>query len=116
LEYFARKTGQDITDLIIVTDPSKMGFHTMERIVEVSKEVQLKFKQILVIGNRFPGDLEKLIAERVEKVDDDRIKFLGILPYDEEISTHNLTGDNLLALSNENKLYKSAKTLFASIL
>jgi len=115
LEYFARKTGQDVTDLIIVTDPSKMGFHTMERIVEVSKEVHLNFKQILVIGNRFPGDLEDMLIERVEKIDDDRIKFLGILPYDEEISTHNLKGDNLLTLSNENSLYKSVKTLFTSL-
>ncbi len=116
LEYFARKTGQDVTDLIIVTDPSKMGFHTMERIVEVSKEVHLNFKRILVIGNRFPGELEKLLAERVEKVDDERIKFLGILPYDEEISTHNLMGDNLLDISSENGLYKSAKELFVSVI
>ena len=115
LEYFARKTGQDVTDLIIVTDPSKMGFHTMERIVEVSKEVHLKFKHILVIGNRFPGDLKDLISKRIENINDDRVKFLGILPYDEEISTLNLTGDNLLNLSSENTLYKSAKTLFASI-
>ncbi|GAG00290.1 unnamed protein product, partial [marine sediment metagenome] len=115
LEYFARKTGQDVTDLIIVTDPSKMGFHTMERIVEVSKEVHLKFKHILVIGNRFPGDLEDIILKRIENIDDDRLKFLGILPYDEEISTLNLTGDNLLNLSSENPFYKSAKTLFASI-
>jgi CO dehydrogenase maturation factor len=115
LEYFARKTGQDVTDLIIVTDPSKMGFHTMERIVEVSKEVHLKFKHILVIGNRFPGDLKDLISKRIENINDDRVKFLGILPYDEEISTLNLTGDNLLNLSSENMLYKSAKTLFASV-
>ena len=115
LEYFARKTGQDVTDLIIVTDPSKMGFHTMERIVEVSKEVHLKFKHILVIGNRFPGDLKDIILKRIENIDDDRLKFLGILPYDEEISTLNLTGDNLLKLSNENALYKSAKSLFESI-
>lgn len=116
LEYFARKTGQDVTDLIIVTDPSKMGFHTMERIVEVSKEVHLEFKQILVIGNRFPEDLEDMLAKKVKAVNDERLKFLGILPYDEEISTHNLKGDNLLTLSSENPLYKSAKTLFASII
>jgi len=36
LEHFARRTGQDVTDLVIVTDASKMGFHTMERIVEVT--------------------------------------------------------------------------------
>ncbi len=55
------------------------------------------------------------VLKRIENIDDDRLKFLGILPYDEEISTLNLTGDNLLKLSNENALYKSAKSLFESI-
>jgi len=41
LEYFARKTGRNVTDLVIVSDPSKMAIHTMKRILEVSKEVNL---------------------------------------------------------------------------
>jgi CO dehydrogenase nickel-insertion accessory protein CooC1 len=69
-----------------------------------------------VIGNRFPEDLKEMISEKVANIDDDRIKFLGILPYNEEISTINLTGDNLLNLSSENLLYKSAKGLFASVI
>ena len=116
LEYFARKTGQDVTDLIIVTDPSKMGFHTMERIVEVSNEVQLKFKQILIIGNRFSNDLISILSKRVLNVNDDRVKLLGILPYDEEISKFNLTGENLLELEKENKMYIEAKKLYAQII
>ena len=31
LEHFARKTGRNVTDLVIVTDPSKMGIHTLKR-------------------------------------------------------------------------------------
>ena len=115
LEYFARKTGQDVTDLIIVTDPSKMGFHTMERIVEVTNEVHLNFKNILVIGNRFPEDIKNLLIEKVESIKDDRIKFLGLLPDDGEISKMNLLAKNLLDVSPENKFYKSAKDLFAKI-
>ena len=116
LEYFARKTGQDVTDLIIVTDPSKMGFHTMERIVEITNEVHLNFKNILVIGNRFPEDLKNLLTERVESIKDNRVKFLGLLPNDEEISKMNLLANNLLEISPENKFYKSAKDLFAKII
>ena len=115
LEYFARKTGQEVTDLIIVTDPSKMGFHTMERIVEVSKEVQLNFKQILVIGNRFSEDLKDILSERIEQIKDDKVKLLGLLPYDEDISKYNLTGENLLKLTENNTLYESAKNLFANV-
>ncbi|MFW9783351.1 MAG: AAA family ATPase [Candidatus Heimdallarchaeota archaeon] len=116
LEYFSRKTGQDVTDLIIVTDPSKMGFHTMERIIEVSKDVELNFENILIIGNRFPKDLKRLIMERVEKINQNNVRFLGLLPNDEEISKMNLVGENLLLLSNESRAYISAKELFARII
>ncbi len=115
LEHFARRTGQDVTDLIIVTDASKMGFHTMERIVEVTNEVKLDFKNILVVGNRFPEDMENILTERVERIKDSRVKFLGLLPNDEDISKMNLLAKNLLEITPENKFYKKAKDLFATI-
>lgn len=115
LEYFSRKTGQDVTDLIIVTDPSKMGFHTMERIIEVSKDVELDFENILIIGNRFPKDLENLIIERVEKLHENNVRFLGSLPNDEEISKMNLVGENLLTISSNSRAYINAKELFAKV-
>lgn len=116
LEHFARRTGQDVTDLIIVTDASKMGFHTMERIVEVTNEVHLDFKNILIIGNRFPEDMKELLTEKVENVKDNRVKFLGLLPNDEEISKMNLLSKNLLEISPENAFYKSAKELYSKII
>lgn len=116
LEYFARKTGQDVSDLIIVTDASKMGFHTMERIVEITNEVQLDFKNILILGNRFPDDMQTLLEERVKKITDKKVHFLGALPYNEEVSKINLTGENLLDLAKENELYNSAKDLFSEVI
>ena len=116
LEYFARKTGQDVSDLIIVTDASKMGFHTMERIVEITNEVQLDFKNILILGNRFPDDMQTLLEDRVKNISDKKVHFLGALPYNEEVSKINLTGENLLELPNENKLYNSARNLFVEII
>ena len=116
LEYFARKTGQDVSDLIIVTDASKMGFHTMERIVEITNEVQLDFKNILILGNRFPDDMQTLLEDRVKNISDKKVRFLGALTYNEEVSKINLTGENLLDLAKENVLYNSAKNLFAEVI
>ncbi|MHA1526735.1 MAG: AAA family ATPase [Promethearchaeota archaeon] len=116
LEYFARKTGQDVSDLIIVTDASKMGFHTMERIIEITNEVQLDFKNILILGNRFPDDMQTLLEDRVKNISDKKVRFLGALPYNEEVSKINLTGENLLDLAKENVLYNSAKNLFAEVI
>jgi CO dehydrogenase maturation factor len=115
LEYFARKTGQDVSDLIIVTDASKIGFHTMERIVEVSKEVHLHFKNILILANRFPEDMKNLIMEKVNNIHENNVRFLGLLPYDEEVSKANLMGKDLLNIHSENNLYKAAKKLYSQI-
>ncbi|MFX1274120.1 MAG: AAA family ATPase [Promethearchaeota archaeon] len=116
LEYFARKTGQDVTDLVIVSDASKMGLHTMERIVEVSKEVELNFQNIWILGNKFPEDFEQILKEKVEKITDKRVKILGVVPYDEEVSKFNLVGKNLLEISNNDLLYRSVSELYNKIL
>jgi CO dehydrogenase maturation factor len=116
LEYFSRKTGRNVTDLIIVSDPSKMGIHTMKRIIELTKEVDLKFENIWILGNRFSESIKEILENEVKTLNETNVKLLGILPNDEEISKINLVGDNLLELSNQSKTFQSAQQLFAQIL
>ena len=116
LEFFSRKTGREVTDLVIVSDGSKMGLETLERIIEVSKEVELKFKNIWILGNKFPLDLKELLEKKVEKLKQKNVQLLGVLPIDEEISRINLIGQNLLDISNNNKLYVMTKNLYQKIL
>ncbi len=116
LEHFARKTARDVTDLVIVSDASKMGIHTMKRILEIIAELTLKFERIWILGNRFPEDLKNILAEEVENLNDDRVKLLGFISNDEEISKINITGGNLIDLSEENSSYQEAKKIFANII
>lgn len=116
LEYFARKTGRNVTDLVIVSDASKMGIHTMKRILEVTKEVDLLFENIWILGNRFPESIGEILEKEVSTIKDQNVKFLGLLPNDEEISKMNLIGDNLLELPNSSEIYQSAKELFSTII
>jgi CO dehydrogenase maturation factor len=116
LEYFSRKTGRNVTDLVIVTDASKMGIHTMKRIIELTKEVDLLFENIWIIGNRFPDKVKEILEKEVATIEDHNVKLLGFISNSEEISTMNLVGDNLLLLSSESNAYKSAKDLFAKII
>ncbi len=115
LEHFARKTGRDVTDLVIVTDPSKMGLHTMKRILEITKEVDLRFENIWVLGNRFPDNLKDLLIEEVKKLGNGNVKLLGILPNDDKISEINMLGKNLLEISSDDPTYQKAKELFSKI-
>ncbi|MFX0029549.1 MAG: AAA family ATPase [Candidatus Hermodarchaeota archaeon] len=116
LEYFARKTGRNVTDLVIVTDPSKMGFHTMKRIIEVTKEVNLLFENIWIIGNRFPNNVKDILEKEVASINEKNVKLLGFVSNSDEISKMNLIGENLLLLPEEIEAYKTAKDLFASII
>ena len=61
-------------------------------------------------------DLKNLLTERVENIKEKNIRFLGLLPSDDEISKMNLIGENLLLLPVDSKAYKTAKDLFASII
>ena len=116
LEYFARKTGRNVTDLVIVTDPSKMGFHTMKRIIEITKEVNLLFENIWIVGNRFPQNVREILEEEVASIDEQNVKLLGFVSNSEEISKMNLIGENLLLLPEDSKAYRTVKDLFASII
>jgi CO dehydrogenase maturation factor len=116
LEHFARKTGRDVSDLVIVSDASKMGIHTMKRILEIIAELTLKFERIWILGNRFPENLKNILVEEVENLNDDRVKLLGFISNDEEISKINITGGNLIDLPEDNSSYEEAKDLFAKII
>lgn len=116
LEHFSRKTGRDVTDLVIVTDPSKMGIHTMKRILEISKEVELKFENIWILGNRFPENLRPILENEVANLHENNVKLLGFISNNDKISEINLSGGNLLKLAGDNTSYQEAKQLFAKII
>ena len=116
LEHFARKTGRNVTDLVVVTDPSKMGIHTLRRILEITEEVHLKFENIWVLGNRFPENLRDILKTELEKINQQNVKLLGFISNDDKISEINLIGGNLLDLSEDNSSYREAKEIFAKII
>jgi len=116
LEHFARKTKRDVSDLIIVTDPSKMGIHTMKRILEITDELELKFEKIWVLGNRFPDSLKDLLIKEVNELGRENLNLLGFIPNDDEISRINLIEANLLDIPVDNPAYSQAKAAFSKII
>ncbi|MFX1325045.1 MAG: AAA family ATPase [Promethearchaeota archaeon] len=116
LEHFARKTGRNVTDLIVVTDPSRMGMHTLRRILEITEEVDLQFENIWVLGNRFPKNLRQILITEVEKINIPNVKLLGFISSNDNISEINLIGGNLLDIASDNSSYQEAKEIFAKIL
>ena len=88
----------------------------MNRILEITDELQLKFENIWVLGNRFPDDLKMVLDEEIHKIKKDNVKLLGFISNNDEISKKNLMDGNLLELSKDNPSYQQAKDIFAKII
>lgn len=93
-----------------------MGIHTLKRIWEIIDGLTLKFERIWILGNRFPEDLKNILAGEVENLNNDRVKLLGFISDNEEISKINITGGNLIDLPEENYYYQEVKEIFVNII
>ncbi|MFX0099407.1 MAG: AAA family ATPase [Candidatus Hodarchaeota archaeon] len=115
LEHFSRRTMTDIDHLFIVTDPSSMGMHTAERIIELAEELTLNVENMYIIGNRFTKENEKYLVERFSSKGD-KVKVLGIVPHNTEIQDCNLAGKSLLKISDTNESYQLIYDYLSKIL
>jgi CO dehydrogenase maturation factor len=112
LEHLSRRTDRDVDVMIVVTDPSSMGLQTAKRVKEVAKEVHIEFKKFYLIGNRFKPEMEPLLREEAEKLG---YEFAGIIPHDDNIFVHNLTGKPLLGLSSDTPAIAALRQILTRI-
>ncbi len=100
LEHLSRRTDKDVDIMIIVTDPSAMGFKTALRIKELAKEVHINIKEIYLVGNRFPDGMEDRLEKWASRIG---LEAAGIIPYDPLVDEYNLEGIPLLKLPSESR-------------
>jgi len=112
LEHLSRRTDRDVDIMIVVTDPSSMGLQTAKRVKEVAKEVHIDFKKFYLIGNRFKPEMEPMLKDEAKKLG---YEFVGIIPTDDNVFTHNLTGKPLLNLPNESSAILAVKQILMRI-
>ena len=106
LEHMSRRTDRDVDIMVIVTDPSSMGFQTARRIKELSKEVHIEFKKIYLVGNRFSPGMEPMLKD---KAGDIGIEFAGLIPDDRDVLSYNLRGKPILQLPPDNQALLAVK-------
>ena len=112
LEHLSRRTDRDVDIMLIVTDPSKMGLQTVARIKELTKEVNIQFKKMYVIGNQFPEDMVDTLQEHVEAFG---LKLAGVIPADANVMRYNIAGQPLLELPEDAPSVKAMTRIVAEI-
>jgi CO dehydrogenase maturation factor len=98
LEHFSRKTIPDLDDLIVVTDESRRGLTTGERIRDLAGEIELKYKNLYVVVNKVTAGRKEKVLENASSLG---LKVIGTVPYDESLAKFDLVGDPLMGLPDD---------------
>jgi CO dehydrogenase maturation factor len=98
LEHLSRKTIPDLDILVVVTDESRRGLTTAERIRDVAGEIELKYKELYVVVNKVTPERKQNVLETAKGVG---LKVIGTIPYDELLAKFDLVGDPLIGLPDD---------------
>lgn len=98
LEHLSRKVIPDLDTLLVVTDASKRGLTTGERIKEITSELDLKYKNLFVIANKVTEGNRAKVLDNAKSAG---LKVIGTIPYDERLASFDLVGDPLIDLPDD---------------
>jgi CO dehydrogenase maturation factor len=112
LEHLSRRTDRDVDVMLVVTDPSKMGFETARRIKELAEEVHIGFEHIYLVGNRFSKEMEDSLIKASEEIG---LELAGYVPTDQKVMSFNMMGKALIDIPLDTPAYKAVSRIAAKI-
>ena len=112
LEHLSRRTDRDMDALLVVTDPSRMGFQTARRIKELAHEVHIAVSHIYLVGNQFNEELEDMLNNAAEEIG---LELAGYLPVDPNVVSFNMMGKPLLEIPENSPAYRAVEQIALKI-
>lgn len=112
LEHLSRRTDRDMDALLVVTDPSRMGFQTARRIKELAHEVHIAVSHIYLVGNQFNEELEDMLKNAAEEIG---LELAGYLPVDPNVGSFNMMGKPLLEIPENSPAYRAVEQIALKI-
>jgi len=113
MEHLSRLTTQNVSLLIIISDPSSRGVSTAGRIRDLVLELNLDIGRSVLIVNRAPGDLNPAITRQAEGLG---LELAGTIPSDETIFQFDLEGKPTFGLPVDSRAVQSARKIFNDLI
>lgn len=113
LEHLSRRTTQNVDSMLVVTDKSKRGMLTAQRIGELANELDINFKDIFLVVNRITPENEDLILKKAEDTD---IEIIGTIYEDSQVAEYDVEGIPLINLSKDSDSVKAVSNIVSRIL
>lgn len=113
LEHLSRRTTQNVDVMLVVTDISKRGMLTAQRIGELSGELDIAFQKIFLIMNRVKPENEEQIRK---KANETGLEVIGIIYDDETVQDFDVEGIPLINLSEDSNPVQTVTKMLNQII
>lgn len=103
LEHLSRRIIRDVDELFVVTDGSRRGLQTAERIRELAKSLNLNIRKMHVIANKVTPENRARIEEYAREL---KMDLVGVVPFDETLAKFDLEGRPLAELPPDSAAFQ----------
>ncbi len=111
LEHISRGLLADIDTLLIVTDTSKRGLHTAQRIKQLTTELGIKIKNTYLIANKIQDNARINLDNTACG-----LELLGAIPYDPILADLDARGEPLTELPENSPALKEVRKIAEALL
>ncbi len=112
MEHISRLVAKEPEILLIVSDPTFRGVQAAERILKLSKELNLGAKKTYLIINRVVGSIPESVDEYIKKSE---ITLAGCVPEDKVVSEFDAKGKPTFNLPKDSRAIQAATEIFEKI-
>lgn len=113
LEHLSRRTTQNVDIMLVVTDKSKRGILTAQRIGDLAEELDITFKKLYLILNRVNQNNEEEIKK---KVNDINVELIGTIYEDEDVACYDIEGKPLIDLPDDSNTVMAISKIIEKIM
>ncbi|AUB57289.1 ATP-binding protein [Methanobacterium sp. MZ-A1] len=112
LEHLSRRTTQNVDVMLVVTDKSKRGILTAQRIGQLAEELEIKFQELYLVLNRVNTENKE---EVLKKAKETGLEMVGVIYEDDEVTQYDIEGRPLVELPDESNTVKTVSGILSRI-
>lgn len=113
LEHLSRRTTQNVDVMLVVTDKSKRGILTAQRIGQLAEELDINFQKLFLVLNRVNAENKN---EVLSKVKETGLELVGVIYEDDQVTDFDIEGRPLVELPSESNTVKAVSGMLSRII
>jgi CO dehydrogenase maturation factor len=117
LEHLSRRTSKGADILIVCSDPTVRGVLTAARIRDLANEEDMNVGSVYLVIGRLPAGTkaEKLNPALLDVIKKEKMKLIGVVPYDPAIEEIDLKGGSFFDLPGDSPALAAAADIFKEV-